>query len=151
MIKPSRLFYILPLLLIACTTPEERFASNAKKLFANGSEDFGHMCGSLGEILLEENDNSDLKAVQAQVADTKIIGRTADYVDASAVVRVGATGYYDGRVEFDCRFKREVSVADRWHELLEFSANGQPYDAETIAFINALGASLAGFDAKAKP
>lgn len=135
---------VLPLALLACTTPEERFASDANQMFAGGNADLPQMCGAVGEIILERSEMLGLTVVQAQVSSASVVEVLEFHTDVMARVKAGASGYLSSLITFDCRFENAVSRTPPWHELVSLKMDGEAFDDGALANVNALGASLAG-------
>lgn len=145
MMSRSMISFLLPVLLIACTTDEEKFANDANKLYSDGEQDLAQMCGYVGEIILERSNNYEVSQIQAQVANAHIVSEDSSAVEALARVKTGATGYLDSLIDIECRFDKSPAFDDRWHELLALKIAGNPFSEEELANVNEFTAALAGF------
>lgn len=138
------IFFALPLLAAACTSPEQRFANDASKLFPGGETDFAHMCGAIGEIAYENMRRSGSKQLLAQVASTSLVEETEETAGAKAQLYLNASGYLRTPVRIECRFDKTRLVASRWYPLEEMRIEGKAVSERALANINATGVSLAG-------
>lgn len=130
-------------LLVGCTTTEEQAAAQIDNLFADGEADFGQMCGTVAELLLENNREMQYDNVQARIANTKTVRETDSFIDVLARIKVSASGYYSGGIDVECRFDQQPAGDSLWHDLQALRFAGSRIDEAGIEQVNALGRLMA--------